>query len=55
MVRLTGISQDKSVNIVQSTENINMSGLVMQQDSGGGGTSAGDMSGMVHDRPISQI
>jgi hypothetical protein len=37
MVRLTGISQDKSVNIVQSTENINMSGPVMQQDSGGGG------------------
>jgi hypothetical protein len=52
MVALSGICLGELVDIVQAVEKINGSGPMVPQDSGG--ISAGDVSGVVHDRPISQ-
>jgi hypothetical protein len=52
MVAFTGISQSKSFDMVQAAEIAQGSGPMVQQ--GLGGTSAKNMSKVVHDRPISR-
>jgi hypothetical protein len=52
MVTFTGISQSESVDMVQAAKTAQGSGPMVQQ--GLGGTSAKNMSKVVHDRPISR-